>query len=63
VGGCQSWYLDDDGDPAVWPYTWQQWEKEMKEPKMADFITTKFPIKTEKTTKKNEVAAVASLDI
>ena len=28
VGGCQSWYLDADGDPAMWPYTWQQWEKD-----------------------------------
>jgi cation diffusion facilitator CzcD-associated flavoprotein CzcO len=63
VGGCQSWYLDDDGDPAVWPYTWEQWEKEMKEPKMADFITTKFSTQTEKTTKKNEVAEVVSVNI
>ena len=59
VGGCQSWYLDDDGDPALWPYSWQQWKKEMKEPKMGDFITKKFPIKTENTNKKKKVAAVA----
>ena len=37
VGGCQSWYLDEDGDPALWPYTWQQWEKEMAEPDLDDF--------------------------
>ncbi|MEH6347615.1 MAG: NAD(P)/FAD-dependent oxidoreductase [Bermanella sp.] len=37
VGGCQSWYLDDDGDPAMWPYSWNQWVKEMKEPKLSDF--------------------------
>lgn len=42
VGGCQSWYLDKDGDPILWPYTWAQWEKEMHEPEMGDFITTKF---------------------
>lgn len=37
VGGCQSWYMDDDGDPILWPYTWEQWEKEMAEPDMNDF--------------------------
>ncbi len=39
VGGCQSWYLDADGDPAMWPYTWKQWVKEMSEPDMRDFKT------------------------
>ena len=37
VGGCQSWYLDEDGDPAMWPYSWQQWEKEMAEPELDHF--------------------------
>lgn len=37
VGGCQSWYLDADGDPALWPYSWNQWIKEMAEPELADF--------------------------
>lgn len=43
VGGCQSWYLDGDGDPILWPYTFQQWEKEMAEPDMQDFDTENFP--------------------
>jgi hypothetical protein len=43
VGGCQSWYLDGDGDPILWPYTFQQWEKEMEEPDMRDFDTVNFP--------------------
>lgn len=38
VGGCQSWYLDDDGDPAMWPYSWQQWEKELQQPDPDDFV-------------------------
>jgi len=42
VGGCNSWYLDGDGDPILWPYTFQQWEKEMEEPDMKDFITERF---------------------
>lgn len=38
TSGCQSWYLDADGDPVVWPYTWDRWVKEMKTPTMDDFI-------------------------
>ena len=42
VGGCQSWYLDVDGDPILWPYTWQRWVDEMKEPQMEHINTTTF---------------------
>jgi hypothetical protein len=42
LGGCQSWYMDTDGDPILWPYTWGQWEAEMDEPEMQDFITASF---------------------
>ncbi|WP_299569002.1 NAD(P)/FAD-dependent oxidoreductase [uncultured Shewanella sp.] len=42
VGGCQSWYLDADGDPILWPYTWQRWVDEMKEPQMEHINTTSF---------------------
>lgn len=38
VGGCQSWYLDQDGDPAMWPYSWEQWVKELEEPELDDFL-------------------------
>jgi len=41
VGGCNSWYLDDDGDPAMWPYTWKKWVSEMDEPEMNDLVTSK----------------------
>jgi len=37
MGGCQSWYLDADGIPALWPYSWMQWVKEMAEPDLGDF--------------------------
>ena len=37
VGGCNSWYLDADGDPAMWPYSWKRWEEEMDEPILAHF--------------------------
>lgn len=39
LGGCQSWYLDEGGDPAMWPYSWKQWVKEMTEPNMNDLLT------------------------
>jgi cation diffusion facilitator CzcD-associated flavoprotein CzcO len=42
VGGCQSWYMDRDGDPILWPYTFQRWEAEMAEPEMNDFDTVSF---------------------
>lgn len=34
TGGCQSWYLDADGTPVLWPYTWQRWVDEMATPNL-----------------------------
>jgi cation diffusion facilitator CzcD-associated flavoprotein CzcO len=31
--GCHSWYLDDRGVPAVWPWPFSQFRTEMAEPK------------------------------
>jgi len=42
TSGCQSWYLDSDGDPASWPYPWRQWVNEMAEPEMRDFEVAAF---------------------
>lgn len=60
VGGCQSWYLDGDGDPILWPYTWEQWVDEMKEPDMASYNTQKVapaqPKKRRASAKKAEEA-------
>lgn len=42
LGGCNSWYLDKDGDPILWPYTWEQWEKEMAEPDLSSFSLKRF---------------------
>jgi hypothetical protein len=38
TGGCQSWYLDADGDPILWPFTWRQWVEEMETPVMEDLV-------------------------
>jgi len=37
VTGCRSWYLDDDGIPAAWPWTLQQFRDEMSAPDFSDF--------------------------
>ena len=39
ASGCQSWYLDADGDPLTWPDTWKQWLAAMATPELADFVT------------------------
>lgn len=37
TGGCQSWYLDAQGIPASWPWTYSRFVEEMSEPKWANF--------------------------
>jgi len=35
--GCSSWYLDDRGVPAAWPWTFARFRDEMNEPRLDDF--------------------------
>jgi cation diffusion facilitator CzcD-associated flavoprotein CzcO len=37
VSGCRSWYLDDRGIPAVWPWTFDRFRAEMAAPKLDDY--------------------------
>ena len=37
--GCRSWYLDDRGIPAAWPWTFDRFRDEMAAPKLHDFVT------------------------
>jgi len=37
VTGCKSWYLDDRGIPAVWPWPFERFRTEMREPKLEHF--------------------------
>ncbi|MFK7733362.1 MAG: flavin-containing monooxygenase [Pseudomonadales bacterium] len=37
-GGCNSWYLDKDGDPITWPGSWQQFLASIAEPDLRDFV-------------------------
>ena len=38
LGGCQSWYFNEQGVPIVWPYTWQRWVNMMQQPVWEDFV-------------------------
>lgn len=35
--GCRSWYLDDRGIPAVWPWTFDRFREEMAKPRLDAF--------------------------
>ena len=37
VSGCQSWYLDKNGNPAMWPYSFERFAEEMKHPDLDEF--------------------------
>jgi cation diffusion facilitator CzcD-associated flavoprotein CzcO len=37
TGGCKSWYLDAQGIPASWPWNYNRFVAEMREPRWADF--------------------------
>ncbi|MGR8949734.1 MAG: flavin-containing monooxygenase [Gammaproteobacteria bacterium] len=37
VTGCKSWYLDKNGNPTLWPWTFERYQEEMAAPEFADF--------------------------
>ncbi|MEM8499557.1 MAG: NAD(P)/FAD-dependent oxidoreductase [Pseudomonadota bacterium] len=37
-GGCNSWYLDKDGDPITWPGSWRQFLESIASPDLGDFV-------------------------
>lgn len=37
VTGCKSWYLDDRGIPAVWPWSFDRFRQEMRVPALENF--------------------------
>jgi cation diffusion facilitator CzcD-associated flavoprotein CzcO len=37
ASGCNSWYLDDRGVPAAWPWTIERFRQEMSAPKLEAF--------------------------
>ena len=37
VGGCKSWYLDAHGIPSSWPWDYDRFVAEMRQPQWRDF--------------------------
>jgi cation diffusion facilitator CzcD-associated flavoprotein CzcO len=37
MSGCRSWYLDDRGIPAAWPWTFGRFREKMAAPDLADY--------------------------
>lgn len=37
VTGCRSWYLDKNGNPALWPWSFDRFREEMRAPDLRDF--------------------------
>ena len=35
--GCKSWYLDRNGVPMAWPWTFDRFVEEMTHPRLGDF--------------------------
>jgi len=38
TSGCQSWYLDSEGDALACPDKWSKWVAAMKTPDLSDFV-------------------------
>lgn len=37
VSGCSSWYLDKNGNPAMWPWTFEKFQADMAAPDLDEF--------------------------
>ena len=37
VSGCNSWYIDEEGTPTLWPWSAGEFHKTMRAPDFADF--------------------------
>ena len=37
ASGCKSWYLDDEGLPTAWPWSFDRFREEMSQPRLSDF--------------------------
>jgi cation diffusion facilitator CzcD-associated flavoprotein CzcO len=40
VSGCSSWYLDKNGNPAMWPFSFEQFCEDMSAPNLNEFELT-----------------------
>lgn len=40
TSGCRSWYLDKNGNPATWPWTFDRFREDMSAPRLEEFEFT-----------------------
>jgi hypothetical protein len=38
ASGCKSWYLDCEGLPTAWPFTFDRFRVEMPRPRFEDWV-------------------------
>jgi len=38
ASGCSSWYLDKQGSPIAWPWSWEKFAEDMQGPELADYL-------------------------
>ena len=38
VSGCDSWYLDGEGNPITWPWSFEQFASDMKAPDLGEYV-------------------------
>jgi cation diffusion facilitator CzcD-associated flavoprotein CzcO len=50
VSGCQSWYLDANGNPAMWPWSFERFRQDMAQPQLAEF-EMRAPVSADETTR------------
>jgi cation diffusion facilitator CzcD-associated flavoprotein CzcO len=43
TGGCNSWYIGEEGVPAIWPWTKAQFDRMLRTPRVEDFNLTRAP--------------------
>lgn len=41
--GCQSWYLDQSGRTAMWPWSFQRFRQSLHRPQLSEFVMTRRP--------------------
>tara|TARA_R110002073_G_scaffold13223_3_gene56617 strand:- start:1304 stop:2800 length:1497 start_codon:yes stop_codon:yes gene_type:complete len=44
VGGCKSWYLDAEGIPSSWPWDYERFVAEMRQPNWSDYELAMPPL-------------------
>jgi cation diffusion facilitator CzcD-associated flavoprotein CzcO len=40
AGGCSSWYLGASGRPALWPFSFERYAREMRAPRWDEYVVT-----------------------